>query len=107
MIVPDEDNKDVYTKLKESKVLTSFIKEIKEIDSDDFYGFAGDVIEEIYGELGEKNFRSISHAAPWFLQRQNVLRKLLKEAGVKITHKPVDVRPKMSYTDWANKYLET
>lgn len=105
-IVPYEVKKDIYTKLKTSKILADFIKDNKEIDSDDFYEFAGDVIDELYGELEHKNFRSISHAAPWFSERQNILRKLLKENGVKITSQPVEKRPKLSYAQWCNRYLD-
>lgn len=103
-IVVDETENEIISKLKTSKILENFIKENKEIDSDDFYGFASDVIEELYGRLKHKNFRSISHAAPWFLQRQNVLRKILKENKVKITYKPIEVRPKLSFAEWENTY---
>lgn len=106
MIVVYETEKEIISKLKTSKVLENFIKENKEVDSDDFYGFASDVIHEIYGELGHKNFRSISHAAPWFAERQNLLRKLLKESGVTITYKEIEERPKLNYTEWSNRYQE-
>lgn len=105
MIVPDEDKKTIYTKLKTSKIFADFIKENKEIDSDDFYGFSSDVIEELYGRLRYENFRSLSHTMPWMTERQNLLRKLLKENGVKITSQPVEIRPKLSYAEWNKKYL--
>lgn len=106
MIVVYETEKEIISKLKTSKVLENFIKENKEVDSDDFYGFASDVIHEIYGELGHKNFRSISHAAPWFAERQNILRKLLKEGGVQIAYKEPEVRPKLSFAEWDNRHQE-
>lgn len=106
MIVPDENNREIYLKLKSSKVLAFFIKDNKEIDSDDFYDFAGDVIDEVYGKLEHKNFRSISHAAPWFNVRQVLIRRLLKEGGVTVTYKPIEVREKLSYTEWCDRYLD-
>lgn len=107
MIVVDETKKEIIDKLHTSKVFANFIKENKEIDSDDFYGFASEVIEELYGKLGHKNFRSISHAMPWMTERQNILRQLLRENGVKITTKPVEVREKLSYAEWNNRYQES
>lgn len=104
MIVVDETKNEIKIKLQDSKVLINFIKENKEIDSDDFYKLAGDIIDEIYGKLEHKNFRSISHAAPWFNERQNVLRDLLEDAGVQITYKDPEVRPKLDFAEWENRY---
>lgn len=47
-------------------------------DSPDFYDFTGKIIREAYGELGPSNFNSISHAAPWFCHRQNLIERMLE-----------------------------
>lgn len=102
MIAPDETNVEIRSRLKSSLVLTTFIQNNKQIDSDDFYGLASEIIGEIYGKLEHKNFRSISHAAPWFNVRQAILRSLLQESGVSITYKPIEERAKLSYSEWFN-----
>lgn len=104
MIAPDEQKPVIVEKLKTSKLFNKFIKENTELDSDAFYEFAYKVIREIYGDLGHKNFRSISHAAPWFAERQNILRSLLRQNNIDITYKIFETRKKLSYAQWDNTY---
>lgn len=104
MIAPDEEKKVIVEKLQASKLFNKFIKENTELDSDEFYEFAYKVIREIYGDLGHKNFRSISHAAPWFAQRQNILRSLLRQNKVDITYKIFETRKKLSYAQWDSTF---
>lgn len=105
MIVEDEDNVTVRNKLQQSTILNNYIKNNKQIDCEDFYEFCSECIEEMYGKLDYYNFRSNSHAAPWFLQKQNIIRNILREHKVKIYSPPVEVRPQLSYTEWCLKYL--
>ncbi len=47
--------------------------------SGDFYEMASEVITEIYGPLGSKDFDNISSAAPWFARKQNLIMEILVE----------------------------
>lgn len=76
-----ESDREILDKLHTSPTFTKAIEDgirLGREGSPNFYDFTGEIIREAYGPLGKENFNSISHAAPWFAHRQNLIEKVLE-----------------------------
>lgn len=87
-----ETDREISEKLLKSETFQKAIKDgvrLHRSDSPDYYDFCAVVIREVYGKLGKENFNSISHAAPWFCHRQNLIASMLDEAWLESRKKEI------------------
>lgn len=73
-------------------------------NSPDFNDFTSEVIREAYGQLGSSNFNGISHAAPWFAHRKNLIEQLLEESWLSKEDIKEKYLGKKDYTKFHKKF---